>query len=107
LPSSGQHIRRHQTRCGCHQINKRGESVEDKIKKLDVELWKYREQIQKTRSGPVQQALKARAMRLLKQKKMYEGQRDMLYNHTFNLDQVSFAAGGHICELVCHGDLRL
>ncbi|KAG2293756.1 hypothetical protein Bca52824_040425 [Brassica carinata] len=75
-------------------INKRGESVEDKIKKLGVELCKYREHIQKTRSGPVQQALKARAMRLLKQKKMYEGQRDMLYNHTFNLDQVSFAAEG-------------
>ncbi|KAL0804560.1 hypothetical protein Bca101_097050 [Brassica carinata] len=75
-------------------INKRGESVEDKIKKLGVELYKYREHIQKTRSGPVQQALKARAMRLLKQKKMYEGQRDMLYNHTFNLDQVSFAAEG-------------
>ncbi|CDY64676.1 BnaCnng44510D [Brassica napus] len=75
-------------------INKRGESVEDKIKKLDVELCKYREQIQKTRSGPVQQALKARAMRLLKQKKMYEGQRDMLYNQTFNLDQVSFTAEG-------------
>ncbi|CAN6980711.1 unnamed protein product [Brassica rapa subsp. trilocularis] len=53
-----------------------------------------REQIQKTRSGLVQQALKARAMRLLKQKKMYEGQRDMLYNQTFNLDQVSFAAEG-------------
>ncbi|XP_013624361.1 PREDICTED: charged multivesicular body protein 5-like [Brassica oleracea var. oleracea] len=75
-------------------INKRGESVEDKIKKLGVELCKYREHIQKTRSGPVQQALKARAMRLLKQKKMYEGQRDMLYNQTFNLDQVSFAAEG-------------
>ncbi|CAF1920643.1 unnamed protein product [Brassica napus] len=75
-------------------INKRGESVEDKIKKIDVELCKYREQIQKTRSCPVQQALKARAMRLLKQKKMYEGQRDMLYNQTFNLDQVSFAAEG-------------
>ncbi|CAN6977692.1 unnamed protein product [Brassica oleracea var. botrytis] len=75
-------------------INKRGESVEDKIKKLDVELCKYKEQIQKTRSGPVQQALKARAMRLLKQKKMYEGQRDMLYNQTFNLDQVSFTAEG-------------
>ncbi|WZZ36589.1 hypothetical protein YC2023_019990 [Brassica napus] len=76
------------------RINKRGESVEDKIKKIDVELCKYREQIQKTRSCPVQQALKARAMRLLKQKKMYEGQRDMLYNQTFNLDQVSFAAEG-------------
>uniref|UniRef100_A0A0D3EEC8 Uncharacterized protein n=1 Tax=Brassica oleracea var. oleracea TaxID=109376 RepID=A0A0D3EEC8_BRAOL len=47
-----------------------GESVEDKIKKLGVELYKYREHIQKTRSGPVQQALKARAMRLLKHKKM-------------------------------------
>ncbi|KAL0754052.1 hypothetical protein Bca101_091720 [Brassica carinata] len=68
---------------------------------------RYREQIQKTRSGSVQQALKARAMRLLKQKKMYEGQRDMLYNQTFNLDQVSFSAEGHICELVCHGDLCL
>ncbi|KAG5401124.1 hypothetical protein IGI04_015731 [Brassica rapa subsp. trilocularis] len=44
--------------CWC-KINKRGESVEDKINKLDVELCKYREQIQKTRSGPVQQALKA------------------------------------------------
>ncbi|KAF8098837.1 hypothetical protein N665_0257s0047 [Sinapis alba] len=76
------------------RINKRGDTVEEKIKKLDVELCKYREQIQKTRPGPAQQALKARAMRLLKQKKMYEGQRDMLYNQTFNLDQVSFAAEG-------------
>ncbi|KAG9146031.1 hypothetical protein Leryth_016589 [Lithospermum erythrorhizon] len=33
-------------------------------------------------------------MRVLKQKKMYEGQRDMLYNQTYNLDQVSFAAEG-------------
>ena len=44
--------------------------MEEKIKKLDVDLCKYREQIQKTRPGPAQQALKARAMRLLKQKKM-------------------------------------
>ena len=44
--------------------------MEDKINKIGVELCKYREHIQKTRSGPVQQALKARAMRLLKQKKM-------------------------------------
>ncbi|CAH2054170.1 unnamed protein product [Thlaspi arvense] len=76
------------------RINKRGDSVEDRIKKLDVELCKYREQIKKTRPGPAQEALKARAMRILKQKKMYEGQRDMLYNQTFNLDQVSFAAEG-------------
>jgi len=76
------------------RINKRGDSVEEKIKKLDVELCKYREQIRNTRPGPAQEAVKARAMRILKQKKMYEGQRDMLYNQTFNIDQVSFAAEG-------------
>lgn len=68
--------------------------MEDKVKRLDVELIKYKEQIKRTRPGPAQEAVKARAMRVLKQKKMYEGQRDMLYNQTFNLDQVSFAAEG-------------
>ena len=52
------------------QINKRGESVDEKIKKLDVELSRYKEQIKKTRPGPAQEAVKARAMRVLKQKRM-------------------------------------
>ncbi|XP_062091724.1 vacuolar protein sorting-associated protein 60.1-like [Humulus lupulus] len=76
------------------RINKRGETVEEKIKRLDVELSKYKEQIKKTRPGPAQEAVKARAMRVLKQKRMYEGQRDMMFNQTFNLDQVAFAAEG-------------
>ncbi|KAL3338238.1 hypothetical protein AABB24_030403 [Solanum stoloniferum] len=76
------------------RINKRGESVEEKIKKLDAELARYKEQLKKTRPRPAQEAVKARAMRVLKQKRMYEGQRDMLYNQTYNLDQVSFAAEG-------------
>lgn len=76
------------------RINKRGETVDEKIKRLDAELARYREQLKKTRPGPAQEAVKARAMRVLKQKRMYEGQRDMLYNQTYNLDQVSFAAEG-------------
>uniref|UniRef100_A0A7C9CMT3 Uncharacterized protein n=1 Tax=Opuntia streptacantha TaxID=393608 RepID=A0A7C9CMT3_OPUST len=76
------------------RISKRGETVDEKIKRLDAELARYKEQIKKTRPGPAQEAVKARAMRILKQKRMYEGQRDMLYNQTFNLDQVSFAAEG-------------
>ncbi|KAD7479918.1 hypothetical protein E3N88_03054 [Mikania micrantha] len=76
------------------RISKRGETVDEKIKKLDVELARYKEQIKKTRPGPAQEAVKARAMRVLKQKRMYEGQRDMLYNQTFNLDQVAFASEG-------------
>ncbi|EMS59006.1 Charged multivesicular body protein 5 [Triticum urartu] len=77
-----------------NQINKRGESVDEKIKKLDEELARYKEQIRKARPGPSQEAIKARAIRLLKHKRMYEEQRNMLYNQTYNLDQVGFAADG-------------
>lgn len=76
------------------RISKRGDSVDDKIKKLDAELARYKDQIKKTRPGPAQEAIKARAMRVLKQRRMYEGQRDMLYNQTYNLDQVAFASEG-------------
>lgn len=76
------------------RINKRGDSIDEKVRKLDAELAKYREQIKRTRPGPAQEALKARAMRLLRQKKMYLGQRDQLYNQTFNLEQVAFASEG-------------
>jgi hypothetical protein len=137
--------------------------VDEKIKKLDEELARYKEQIRKTRPGPSQEAIKARAIRLLKHKRMfvpyslsprfgpfnfccnhfslllllpvagllclihiimlvamspeivaagshyplilyqfeiahlplrYEEQRNMLYNQTYNLDQVAFAADG-------------
>lgn len=39
----------------------------------------------------------------------YEGQRDMLYNQTFNLDQVQFAAEGikDAQQTVCIQDLRI
>ncbi|KAF3961548.1 hypothetical protein CMV_013842 [Castanea mollissima] len=73
------------------RVNKRGETMDEKVKRLDVELSRYKEEIKKTRPGPAQEAVKARAMRPLHG---YEGQWDMLYNQTFNLDQVSFAAEG-------------
>jgi hypothetical protein len=76
------------------QINKRGESVDEKIRKLDEELGRYKEQIRRTRPGPSQDDIKARAVRLLKHKRMYEEQRTVLYNQTYNLDQVGFAADG-------------
>jgi charged multivesicular body protein 5 len=52
------------------QITKRGDTVDEKIKKLDAELARYKEQIKKTRPGPAQEAVKARAMRVLKQRRM-------------------------------------
>lgn len=44
--------------------------MDEKIKRLDGELARYKEQIKKTRPGPAQEAVKARAMRVLKQKRM-------------------------------------
>lgn len=44
--------------------------MDEKIKKLDIELNRYKEQIKKTRPGPAQEAVKSRAMRVLKQKRM-------------------------------------
>lgn len=44
--------------------------MEDKVKRLDAELCKYKDQIKRTRPGPAQEAIKARAIRVLKQKKM-------------------------------------
>jgi len=52
------------------RITKRGDTVDEKIKKLDAELARYKEQIKKTRPGPAQEAVKARAMRVLKQRRM-------------------------------------
>jgi charged multivesicular body protein 5 len=38
---------------------------------LDVELKKYKDQMAKLRDGPAKNAVKQKALRVLKQKKMY------------------------------------
>lgn len=73
------------------KLNSRGDTLDEKIKKLEGEMAKYRTQLKKTKPGPAQTGIKQRAMRVLKQKKMYEQQRDQLANQSFNLEQVSFA----------------
>lgn len=91
------------------QLDKRGGALDEKIKKLDEELLRHKELIDRARPGPAkarcagvaslvgaapdpaQDAAKQRALRVLKQKKLYEGQRDQLYSQQFNLDQTSFA----------------
>lgn len=71
-------------------MDARGGNLDERIKKLDAELIKHREAIKKLRPGPAQEAAKQRALRVLRQKKMYEGQRNQLYDQQFNLEQVAF-----------------
>jgi charged multivesicular body protein 5 len=71
-------------------LDARGTRIDEQIKKLDQQLMGFREQIKKTRPGPAQEALKRRALTILRQKRMYENQRDTLYNQQFNMEQTRF-----------------
>lgn len=46
----------------------------------------------KMREGPSKNAVKAKAMRVLKQKKQYENQAEGLRNQSFNMEQANYAA---------------
>jgi charged multivesicular body protein 5 len=72
-------------------VDSRGESIEKKISKLDLELKKYKDQMAKMRNGPSKNMVKQRALRVLKQKKMYEQQLEGLRNQSFNMEQTNFA----------------
>ena len=72
------------------RMDKRLGQVDSRIQKIDDEMNKIREQIK--RANPSQQGrLKKRAMQLLKQKRMYEGQRDQTESQIYNIEQVGFA----------------
>ncbi|VDM61189.1 unnamed protein product [Angiostrongylus costaricensis] len=75
-------------------IESRGESIEKKIAKLDGELVKLRDQMAKMREGPTKNMLKQKALRILKQKRMYENQKGQLDQQAFNMDQSNFAIQG-------------
>ncbi|KAI8620210.1 Snf7 family, partial [Chytriomyces sp. MP71] len=69
--------------------DQRADSIEVKIKRLDAELIKYKEQMAKMRDGPAKDSVKQKAMRILKQKKLYEGQKDQLTAQAWNMEQAS------------------
>lgn len=73
------------------QIEARGGELDERIKKLDQELARYTEQMRKMKPGAAKQQVQQRALRVLKQKKLYEGQRDKMANTQFNMEQVKFA----------------
>merc|ERR1712137_655085 len=73
------------------QADGRMQRLDQKINQLDSDLRTIREQMKRVRPGPAQNGLKQRALRLLKQKKMYEQQRDSLMGTIFNMEQASFA----------------
>ncbi|KAF8551469.1 hypothetical protein OG21DRAFT_1467243 [Imleria badia] len=66
-------------------------SIEVNIKKLDGELMRYKDQMSKLRNGPGKRAIEQRALRVLRQKKMYEGQLAQLAQQSFNMESAAIA----------------
>jgi len=75
-------------------LEKRGDSLDTKIMKLDKELARYIEQMKKMKPGPAKSSVQKRAQNILKQKKMYEAQKEQTMNQAFNMEQVKFAQEG-------------
>eukprot|EP01002_Notosolenus_urceolatus_P006471 NODE_2723_length_1053_cov_61.954183_g2271_i0.p1 GENE.NODE_2723_length_1053_cov_61.954183_g2271_i0~~NODE_2723_length_1053_cov_61.954183_g2271_i0.p1 ORF type:complete len:221 (+),score=49.11 NODE_2723_length_1053_cov_61.954183_g2271_i0:228-890(+) len=71
------------------RLDKRGNVLDSKITTLDQQLAQCRDEMGRAR-GPAKERIKQRAMQLLKQRKMYEGQRGQLYNQQMSVDQLAF-----------------
>lgn len=72
-------------------VDTKADSIDGKITKLDAELRKYKDQMAKMREGPAKNAVKQKALRVLKQRKMYEQQVGNLRQQAFNMEQANFA----------------
>ncbi len=73
-------------------LNLRQTTLDDKIKALDQELIGYKNQLSKVPKGSSQhQRITNLALDVLKRKKGYENQRNLLSKQSFNIDQTCFA----------------
>ncbi|KAG9101700.1 hypothetical protein FS749_004509 [Ceratobasidium sp. UAMH 11750] len=67
-------------------------SIEVKVRKLDGELSRYKEQMARMKNGAGKNAIQARALQTLKQKRMYETQLAGLQQQSFNMESAAMAA---------------
>lgn len=70
-------------------IDERIGSFDVKLSKINAELCTYQQKISRMRDGPGKTALKQKAIKLLRQRKQIESQRDQLENQSWNMTQAS------------------
>ncbi len=69
------------------QVDARVESVDVKLAKLTAELSAYQQKLSRMRDGPGKTALRQKALKLLQQRRQYEGQREQLQQQSWNMEQ--------------------
>ncbi|CAN3356311.1 vacuolar protein-sorting-associated protein 60 [Diutina catenulata] len=70
-------------------IDERVGSLDVKLAKLNSELSTYQQKMARMRDGPGKSALKQKALKLLRQRKQIEAQKDQLENQSWNMTQAS------------------
>lgn len=70
-----------------NSTEERLDATQVKISRLDAELGRYRDQMKRMRDGPGKSAVQQRAIRVLRQKRMYEAQMEQLTQQSFNMEQ--------------------
>ncbi|KAG0686909.1 hypothetical protein C6P40_003183 [Pichia californica] len=68
-------------------IDDRVSSLDVKITKVNSELTTYQQKLSKMREGPAKSSIKQRAIKLLRQRKQLETQRDQLMSQSWNISQ--------------------
>jgi charged multivesicular body protein 5 len=71
-------------------MDKRVVELEKKIKRLERQIMELKKKMSKSR-GATKNSYKQKALKLLKQKKQYENQRDRLMGQQMNIDSAKFA----------------
>lgn len=64
-------------------------AIDVKLSKVTAEVGGLQSRLQKMRDGPAKSALKQKALKVLKQRRMYEGQKDQLEAQAFNMEQAA------------------
>mmetsp|Transcript_9562 Transcript_9562/g.16553 ORF Transcript_9562/g.16553 Transcript_9562/m.16553 type:complete len:228 (+) Transcript_9562:239-922(+) len=75
-----------------HNLEMRQGTLDAKIKQCEKDLAAYKKEMQRLKPGTSQYNMyKQRALRVLKQKRVYEKQMQTTNNQQFNMDQIAFA----------------
>lgn len=72
-----------------NSIDERTGSLDVKLSKINSELLTYQQKISRMKDGPGKLALKQKALKLLRQRKQIEAQKDQLENQLWNMTQAS------------------
>lgn len=70
-------------------IETRVSEIDVKLAKINGELSQYQQKLANMREGPGKQAIKQRAMKVLRQRKQVEAQKDQLEAQVWNMEQAS------------------